>query len=111
LIGGDEILHSEKEILAHASDYYRNLLGHAEKPIFSLDPECWTQEEKLTEEENEALIRPFSLEELKKTIFQWRQIQLLGLITCQWSFIRKVGRLSSMTYLTCLLSFGNKNLT
>jgi hypothetical protein len=36
---GDEILHSEKEILAHASDYYRNLFGRAEKPIFSLDPE------------------------------------------------------------------------
>jgi hypothetical protein len=39
---GDEILHSEKEILAHASDYYKNLFGHAEKPLFSLDPECWT---------------------------------------------------------------------
>jgi hypothetical protein len=79
---GDEILQSEKEILAHASDYCRNLFGHEEKHVFSLGPECWTQGEKVTEEENEALTRPFSLEELKKPFFQWRLIQLRDLITC-----------------------------
>jgi hypothetical protein len=66
---GDELLQSEKDILAHASEYYKTLFGHEEKPVFNLDPVCWTQEEKVTEEENEALTRHFSLEELKKAIF------------------------------------------
>jgi hypothetical protein len=66
---GDELLQSEKDILARASQYYKTLFGHEEKPVFNLDPVCWTQEEKVTEEENEALTRHFSLEELKKAIF------------------------------------------
>jgi hypothetical protein len=62
-------LQSEKDILAHASYYYRTLFGHEEKLVYNLDPVCWTQQEKVTEEENEALTRHFSLEELKKAIF------------------------------------------
>jgi hypothetical protein len=45
---GDEILLLEKEILTHATDYNKTMFGHAEKPIFSIDPDCWSQEERVT---------------------------------------------------------------
>jgi hypothetical protein len=64
----DTILQKE-EILGHAIEYYKTLFGPSEKPLFDLDPDYWSQEEKVTEEENEALTKPFSLEELRVSIF------------------------------------------
>jgi hypothetical protein len=57
-----------EEILAHATDYYKNLFGPSEKPLFNLDSDCWTQEERVTKEENEHLTKPFSMELLKKAV-------------------------------------------
>jgi hypothetical protein len=62
-------LQKEEDILSHATEYYKKLFGPSEKPIFNLDSECWGQEDKVTTEENEALIKPFSVEELKTAIF------------------------------------------
>jgi hypothetical protein len=42
------------------------LFGPSDSPTFSLDPDCWEQDEKVNNEENESLIRPFSEEEIKK---------------------------------------------
>jgi hypothetical protein len=64
---GDTAIQGE-EILAHATDYCKNLFGPSEKPLFNLDSDCWTQEERVTEEENEHLTKPFSMEELKKAV-------------------------------------------
>jgi DNA-binding response OmpR family regulator len=36
--------------------------------LFKLDPECWAQEEKVIEEVNELLTKPFSIEELKNAV-------------------------------------------
>jgi hypothetical protein len=36
--------------------------------LFKLDPECWAQEEKVIEEVNELLTKPFSIEELKTAV-------------------------------------------
>jgi hypothetical protein len=66
---GDVTLQKKKDILSHAIEYYKKLFGPSEKPIFNLDSECWDQEEKVTEEENESLTKPFSVEELKSAIF------------------------------------------
>jgi uncharacterized protein (DUF2249 family) len=66
---GDATIQGE-EILAHATDYYKNLFGPSEKPLFNfnLDSDCWAQEERVTEEDNEQLTKPFSIEELKKAV-------------------------------------------
>jgi hypothetical protein len=66
---GDNTLQKEEDILEHAIEYYKTLFGPSEKPLFDLDPDCWKHEEKVTEEENEALTKPFSLEELRVAIF------------------------------------------
>lgn len=52
----------------HATKYYKSLFGPSESPIFSLDPNCWDQNEKITEEENIQLVQPFTEEEIKKVI-------------------------------------------
>jgi hypothetical protein len=44
-------------------------LDHQKKSLSNLDPDCWDQEEKVTEEENEALSKPFNIEELRIAIF------------------------------------------
>jgi hypothetical protein len=59
-------LNKDEEMIKHATEYYKNLFGPSDSPTFSLDPDCWEQYEKVTNEENEALIRPFSEEEIKK---------------------------------------------
>jgi hypothetical protein len=54
--------------LQHATEYYKNLFGPSESPMFSLDPNCWEQKEKITEEENLQLTQPFTKEEIRKVI-------------------------------------------
>jgi hypothetical protein len=39
------------------------LFGPSDSPIFNLSHDCWEQHEKVTEEENNLLTRPFSEEE------------------------------------------------
>lgn len=51
------------------TEYYKELFGPAGKPIISLDPLCWNEEEKVTEIENVELTKPFSEEGVKKAIF------------------------------------------
>jgi hypothetical protein len=69
---GDVTLQKEEDILEHATEYYKNLLGPSEKPIFNLDPNCWDLEQKVTAEENETLTEPFSMKEIRLLSFLWR---------------------------------------
>jgi hypothetical protein len=63
-----ENIDKEEDILKHATEYYRDLFGPSENPTFSLDPECWKQNEKINEEENIQLVKPFTNEEIKKVV-------------------------------------------
>jgi hypothetical protein len=55
-----ENIDKEEDILKHVTEYYKELFGPSESPTFSLDPYCWEQNEKITEEENIQLIKPFT---------------------------------------------------
>jgi hypothetical protein len=46
---GSSTLQKGDEILNHATDYYKALFGPSDKPLFGLDPNCWTLEEKVTD--------------------------------------------------------------
>jgi hypothetical protein len=41
------------------------LFGPSNNPIFKLNHDCWDQHERVSDEENNHLIRPFSEEEVK----------------------------------------------
>jgi hypothetical protein len=59
------ILEKEEEILKHATNYYKNLFGPSKNPTFHLNQNCWEHHEKVSNEENDYLSSPFSMEELK----------------------------------------------
>jgi hypothetical protein len=62
------ITEEEEEILNHATEYYKDQFGPSESLTFSLDPDCWGTEEKVNEEENIYLTRPFSEEEIGRVV-------------------------------------------
>jgi len=51
------------------------LFGPAPGNAFPLDPNLWENDEKVTEEENEELIKPFSEAEVKEALFQMEKKQ------------------------------------
>lgn len=57
------------EIKQHAIQYYQNILGTPGLKYATLDPHFWDPSEKVTQSGNEALIAPFSLEEIKHVFF------------------------------------------
>jgi mannosylglycoprotein endo-beta-mannosidase len=63
-----ENIDKEEDIPKHVTEYYKELFGPSESPTFSLDPYCWEQNEKITEEENIQLIKPFTKQEIKKVV-------------------------------------------
>jgi hypothetical protein len=65
-----ETIEKEEDILQHATEYYKTLFGLTDRPTFSLDPNCWEQHEKITEEENTLLTRPFTEEEIRNVVKQ-----------------------------------------
>ncbi|XP_073360628.1 uncharacterized protein [Aegilops tauschii subsp. strangulata] len=75
---GDTVIEGTNDLLRHATDFYKELFGPAPGNIFHLDPDTWGQDEKLTDEENEFLTRPFSEEEVKKALFSMKNNRALG---------------------------------
>lgn len=53
----------------HVSRYYKNILGTAEYKYASLGDNFWDDVDSITEEENTLLTLPFTLEEIKTTLF------------------------------------------
>jgi len=54
------------------------LFGPAPGNAFPLDPNLWENDEKVTEEENEELIKPFSEAEVKEALFQMEKNKAAG---------------------------------
>jgi hypothetical protein len=78
-----ERIDKDEDIISHATGYYKELFGPSDSPMFSLDSECWEQEEKVTEAENASLTRKFSEEEMKHVVKTMKKTQLQGQIIFQ----------------------------
>lgn len=53
---GENTITGDEELLKHATSYYKTLFGPGEGNLFDLDPDLWTEAERVTEEENNELI-------------------------------------------------------
>jgi hypothetical protein len=91
-----EQIDKEEEMIKHATEYYKNLFGPSDSPGFNLDPEYWEQHEKVNDEENEALTRPFSEEEIKKLVMTMKRNSATGpdhipieFYSACWDFIKE----------------------
>jgi hypothetical protein len=56
-------------ISRHINTYYRKLLGIEDTSLVSLSHDFWTDTDKLTNAQAQQLVVPFSLHEVKRTIF------------------------------------------
>jgi hypothetical protein len=67
---GDSYVSGNADLATLATDYYRSLFGPGVGNMFEVDSNLWSEEEKVTDLENEELIRPFSENEIKEALFQ-----------------------------------------
>lgn len=56
-------------LIAHATDYYKELFGPAPWNQFSLDPDMWSVDEKLNDADNADLVGEFTEAEVKAALF------------------------------------------
>lgn len=56
-------------IAEHATEYYKNLFGPTKIPTALMDPDYWGLSKKISDSKYKELIRTFSLEEIKGTVF------------------------------------------
>ena len=76
---GSVTIEGTKNLLSHATEYYKTLFGPALGNLCQIDADLWSQEEKMTYADNEDLTRPFSLEEIKKALFDMKSNRAPGL--------------------------------
>lgn len=56
-------------LLELATTYYKNLFGPAPGNMFPISPSLWSDDEILSDVDNEELVKPFSIEEVKAALF------------------------------------------
>lgn len=66
---GGEVIEGNENLIAHATEFYKELFGPGHGNIFHLDPETWSQEEKLSDADNDTLCRDFTEAEVKDALF------------------------------------------
>ena len=75
---GTRIIEGDEDLLNHATTYYKNLFGPEIGNVFPLDPSLWNDEEKVNEEENSALTKPFIEEEIKCALVMMEKNKATG---------------------------------
>jgi mannosylglycoprotein endo-beta-mannosidase len=58
------LVEGTRDLLKHATDYYKKLFGPAPGNMFNLSPTLWTEDETLNVADNADLTRPFTVEEI-----------------------------------------------
>lgn len=54
-------------------DYYKKLFGKSKVRAVKLSPDTWASNRRLTAEDNVELLKPFSEEEVKKSVFEMKE--------------------------------------
>ena len=96
LVNNDEVVKGDEALLHHATEYYKTLFGPASGNTFPLDPDLWSENEKVCEEENVDLIMPFTEHEVKTALFQMEKNKAAGpdripieFYQCCWNIIKE----------------------
>jgi len=75
---GERVIEGDENLVNHATSYYKTLFGPDIGNTFPLDPSLWNNDEKVSEEDNSALIKPFTEEEIKFTLFKMEKNKAVG---------------------------------
>jgi hypothetical protein len=86
-----EIYEKDEDLVKHATEYYKDLFGPSDSPVFALDLECWGPEEKITDEENNLLTKEFTEEEIKTVVQTMKKIRPWGRTISLLNSIKSTG--------------------
>lgn len=91
----DMEIEGTENLIAHATDFYKELSGPAPKNQFHLNPNTWSNEEKLNDDDNADLTRQISEEEVKASLFAMDANMVPGLdnvpvefYQCYWETVK-----------------------
>jgi hypothetical protein len=65
----DTMIEEEQTLKEYITSYYRDLLGPPKRTSFSLDESRMADIVQVSQEENDLIIRPFTCEEIRESIF------------------------------------------
>lgn len=65
---GDEIISDPVQLQNHIESYYKNLFGKEERNKIELDTNIWAERGNLSQEEQQMLIAPFTMEEIEAAL-------------------------------------------
>jgi hypothetical protein len=100
------LISGTENLLIHATDYYKALFGPREGNAFDLSSSLWSEDENVTERENESLVSPFNEEEIKTTLFQMKKkTRQRALMVFELSSFKSVGALLKMIWWSSLQVF------
>lgn len=75
LVQEEGVIQGQQNLIAYITNFYKNLFGHTRGNACSLNMEGVTQ---VSKEDKVELTKPFSLEEVKKVVFEMRQNRAPG---------------------------------
>jgi hypothetical protein len=67
-----------ENFLKHATEYYRGLFRDTQGNAFQLDEDLWEEGEKMSNDDNHDIARPFSELEIKNALFQMETNKAAG---------------------------------
>ena len=68
-VGDEATIEGTDNLITHATSFYKDLFGPAPGNLFHLNPDTWTDDEKLSGEDNRDLCREFTEQEVKDALF------------------------------------------
>lgn len=75
---GNHTIEGDKQLLEHATNYYKMLFGPEESEKIPLHPSLFEDAVKLNDRDNEELCKPFSESEIKSALFQMEHNKAAG---------------------------------
>ena len=88
----DKVLTEKEELKKHITDYYKNLFGREEEINMHLDENFWEQSQRMSEEGNTDLTKPFTLEELDAAVKDMKNSTAPGPDRFSIEFLRSFGQ-------------------
>jgi hypothetical protein len=72
------IIEGDENLLKHATSYYADLFGPGEEHNIHIDVSLWDELEKVSDDDNTALTRPFNEIEIKEALFSMEKNKAAG---------------------------------
>lgn len=101
------IISGEGELQAHIYGFFWNLLGTSEQSMVALNPSVWDSSRKVSDEENLALLGPFSLRVVSNNLGTMRANTTPGPDGFPVTFYKALWEIVGPQFLSLVLDFTN----